>query len=170
MYSLLSIGAEVDISYTVGYRTTYEPHSIQMAIREHPALGTVVMCDFGAGFTEPEMVKRRPVVVLSLKIAARPFLCTVVALSTKRPEPVMPYHCQVDLRPRLPPPFISDGVWVKGDMINTVGFHRLDLIRLGKDRRGKRMYLYQPLTADTVKKIRACVLRAMGLPTLTKHL
>ena len=141
-----------------------------MAIRQHPALGTVVMCDFGTGFVEPEMVKRRPVVVISPKIAARPYLCTVVALSTKRPNPVMPYHCQIDLRPRLPPPFQSDGVWVKGDMVNAVGFHRLDLVRLGKERSGKRVYLYEPLSDDALRKIRACVLRAIGLPALTKRL
>jgi mRNA interferase MazF len=141
-----------------------------MAIREHPALGTILMCDFGAGFAEPEMVKRRPVVVLSPKIGARPYLYTVVALSTKTPDPVMPYHCQIDLRPRLPPPLQSDGVWVKGDMVNTVGFHRLDLIRLGKERDGKRIYLYQPLSSDTLRRVRVCVLHAMGLSTLTKHL
>jgi mRNA interferase MazF len=141
-----------------------------MAIREHPRLGTVVVCDFGAGFREPEMAKRRPVVVISPKIARRPHLCTVVALSTTAPYPVMPYHCQIDLRPRLPPQFQSDGVWVKGDMVNAVGFHRLDLIRLGKKRSGKRSYLYEPLSPETIKEIRACVLRALGLAALTRDL
>jgi mRNA interferase MazF len=61
-------------------------------------------------------------------------------------------------------------VWVKGDMVNTVGFRRLDLIRLGKGRDGKRIYLYEPLSTDTIKQIRACVLRAMGLAVLTKGL
>lgn len=141
-----------------------------MPIQEHPRLGTVVMCDFGAGFKEPEMVKRRPVVVISPKIAGRPYLCTVVALSTTAPSPALPYHCQIALRPRLPPPLQSDGVWVKGDMVNAVGFHRLDLIRLGKDRNGKRVYLYDPLSADIIKEIRACMLRAMGLWALTNSL
>jgi uncharacterized protein YifN (PemK superfamily) len=128
------------------------------------------MCDFGAGFKEPEMTKRRPVVIISPKVAGRPYLCTVVALSTKAPHPVMPYHCQIDLRPRLPEPWQSDGVWVKGDMVNAVGFHRLDLIRLGKDRNGKRVYLYDPLSAETIREIRACMLRAIGLWALTKGL
>ncbi|MEQ9178418.1 MAG: type II toxin-antitoxin system PemK/MazF family toxin, partial [Nitratireductor sp.] len=34
------------------------------------------MCDFNTGFRVPEMVKRRPVVVISPKIKARPRLCT----------------------------------------------------------------------------------------------
>ena len=141
-----------------------------MPIREHPTLGAVLLCNFDAGFKEPEMVKRRPVVIISPKIQARPFLCTIVALSTEAPDPVMQYHCQIDLRPRLPRPWQSDGVWVKGDMVNAVGFHRLDFLRLGKDGQGKRIYLYDPLSAENIKKIRACVLRGMGLAALTKNL
>jgi uncharacterized protein YifN (PemK superfamily) len=141
-----------------------------MPIREHPALGTILTCDFNAGFKEPEMVKRRPVVVISPKIVGRQGLCTVVALSTTAPDPIMQYHCQIDIRPRLPHPFGSDGIWVKGDMVVAVAFHRLDLIRLGKSQMGSREYLYKPLSADNIKLIRACVLRAMGLSSLTKHL
>ena len=141
-----------------------------MAIREHPELGAVLMCDFNAGFRVPEMDKRRPVVILSPKIKSRHHLCTVVSLSTDPPDPVMPYHRQIDIRPRLPRPWQSDGVWIKGDMVNAVGFHRLDFIRLGKDRDGKRIYLYEPLSEENLKIIRECVLRAMGMSVLTKHL
>ena len=141
-----------------------------MAIREHPHTGAVMICDFNAGFREPEMVKRRPVVVISPKIAARPGLCTVVALSTTAPNPKLPFHAQIDLRPELPAPWQSDGVWVKGDMVYAVGFHRLDFIRLGKDLNGKRRYLYQPLSVENLKEIRACVLKGIGLTILTKHL
>jgi mRNA interferase MazF len=141
-----------------------------MPIIEHPAIGTVVLCDFNSGFKIPEMVKRRPCVVISPKIRLRPGLCTVVALSTEAPDPVMPYHCRIDIRPELPKPWESDGVWVKGDMVNTVGFHRLDFFRLGKDFDGKRQYLMTPLGSETLKQIRLCVLRAIGLGTLTKYL
>ncbi len=82
----------------------------------------------------------------------------------------MPYHCRINIRPQLPKPFQSDGVWVKGDMVNAVGFHRLDLIRLGKDEGGKRIYRYDVLDEEALKRIRACVLRALGLSTLTKGL
>jgi uncharacterized protein YifN (PemK superfamily) len=141
-----------------------------MAITEHPRTGVVVLCDYNFGFRVPEMVKRRPVVVVSPRIRARPGLCTVVALSTEPPDPIMPYHCRIDLRPRLPHPWSSDGVWVKGDMINVVGFHRLDLVRLGKDEFGKRSYLLEPLDEATIRAIRACLLRALGLSTLTNSL
>lgn len=141
-----------------------------MAIREHPELGAILRCDFSAGFKEPEMVSFRPVVVISPKIQARPQLCTIVALSTTPPLKEMPYHCQINIHPPLPRPFESDGVWVKGDMVYSVGFHRLDLFRMGKDRSGKRIYRYKPLSDDIIKKIQTCVLHGIGLSTLTKHL
>jgi mRNA interferase MazF len=141
-----------------------------MAINEHPLVGAVVLCDFNSGFRVPEMVKRRPAIVLSPKIFGRPGLCTVVALSTDPPDPVMPYHKQINLDPLLPAPWDSEGVWVKGDMINAVGFHRLDLVRLGKDRSGKRKYLLTPQCSENIKIVRKCVLTAIGLSVLTKHL
>jgi len=141
-----------------------------MAISEHPVLGTLLLCDFDSGFKIPEMQKRRMVVVISPKIAARPGLCTVVALSTSAPNPPMPYHCQIDIAHQLPAPWQSKGVWVKGDMVNTVGFHRLDFIRLGKTPQGKRKYLYEPLDKQQIKQVRACVLKGLGLSQLTIHL
>lgn len=141
-----------------------------MSIREHPPPGSILLCDFNSGFKTPEMVKRRCVVVLSPKIAARPGLCTVVALSSTEPDPVLSYHCQIDIRPKLPPRWSSDGVWVKGDMIYSVGFHRLDLIQLGKSASGKRLYYYDVLSSEQIKEIRCCVLRGMGMSALTKHL
>jgi mRNA interferase MazF len=142
-----------------------------MPIREHPELGTVLMCDFNQGFCAPEMVKRRPVVVISPKISNRYGLCTIVCLSNTAPDPVMPYHCQIDIRPMLPAPrWQSDGVWVKGDMIYAVALHRLDFFRMNKDANGTRKYIFEPLSDYNIKKIRNCVLRSMGLSSLTKHL
>lgn len=141
-----------------------------MAIREHPPIGTLLMCDFDQGFREPEMIKRRLVAVISPKIADRFGLCTVVSLSTSVPDPVMAYHCQIDVRPRLPDHYISDGVWVKGDMIYSVGFHRLDFVRLPKGPGGQRNYYTLPLSGENVNKIRKCVLSSIGLLNLTKHL
>ncbi len=141
-----------------------------MAIKEHPVPGTILICDFNQGFREPEMVKRRPVVVLSPKIGARPKLCTVVALSTTPPAPKLPYHCELEIDPPLPKPWSANPVWVKGDMINAVGFHRLDLVSMGKDVSGKRIYRYDIVTPAQMKLIRVCILRALNLNPLTKHL
>ena len=141
-----------------------------MAIREHPAPGTILVCDFNQGFREPEMVKRRPVVVISPKIGLRPRLCTVVSLSTKAPLHRMPYNCEIIVEPKLPPPWDADAMWVKGDMIYAVGFHRLDLIRINKDETGKRIYLFDTITTEQMKAIRKCVLCSLGMTSLTRHL
>jgi uncharacterized protein YifN (PemK superfamily) len=141
-----------------------------MTISDHPAPGTIVVCNFNGTFKEPEMVKPRCVIVLSPRIRARAKLCTVVCLSTTAPNHKMPYHCQLDIRPKLPAPWGSDGIWLKGDMVYSVGFHRLDLIRLGKDRAGKRVYRTDPITPEQMKEVKCCVLRGLGMSALTKHL
>lgn len=141
-----------------------------MALAEHPPVGLILTCNFEPGFKEPEMVKRRPVVVISPKMRGRENVCTVVALSTTAPARAMPFHCQIDIRPRLPAHFDSDGVWVKGDMVYTVGLHRLDFIRLGKDANGKRRYYTHSTSHDNLTEIRRCVLNGMGLGALTNHL
>lgn len=141
-----------------------------MAINEHPAIGTVLMCDFESGFRPPEMVKKRQVVVISPKIAARAGLCTIVPLSTTAPDPVMQYHCQIDLPTQLPAWMEKKGVWVKADMMFAASFERLDLIRLGKNQSGKRTYCFTPITDENLRRIRRAVLAGIGLAQLTKAL
>jgi uncharacterized protein YifN (PemK superfamily) len=143
-----------------------------MPINDHPAPSTILVCDFNNTFKEPEMVKPRCVIVLSPKIERRAKLCTVVCLSMTAPSHVMPFHCQLDIRPTLPRPWESNGVWVKGDMIYSVGFHRLNLVRIGKekDRTGQRIYRMDTLSAEQMKAVRCCVLRGLGMSSLTKHL
>ena len=141
-----------------------------MPIKEHPDKGSVVMCDFTNGFQNPEMDKKRPVIILSPKIISRYHLCTIVPLSTTPPNPIMSYHAQIDLLPTLPSHFDSTNLWIKGDMVNAVGFHRLDLIRCGKKLNGDRKYYYNILSKQQLKLVQTCVLRGMGLSTLTKFL
>lgn len=141
-----------------------------MPIRYHPKKGSIIRCDYSTGFTEPEMVKRRPVLVLSPDIQKRPQLCTVVALSTTPPDHIMPYHMEITLPQYLPRPYHhTKTMWVKGDMINTVAFHRLELLRYEKNQ-GKRTYYLHALSAKELDDVYACVLRGLGLSCLTKHL
>ena len=115
----------------------------------------------------------RPVVVLSPAMKGRPNLVTVVALSTKQPNPVMPYHLEL---PRASLPqlgrFQEQSSWIKGDMIYTVGFHRLDLIQLGKrdPRTGKRFYFTQRLGREKMKQIYGCVMHGLNLGHLALHI
>ena len=142
-----------------------------MPINEHPPCGTILLADFTQGFVEPEMTKRRPVVVVSPKISLRGGLCTVVAISTKPPKFLLSHHYELKaLNPPLPPPFHEGPNWIKGDMIISVGFHRLDLIRLGKSQYGKRLYRFDLLPASEMREIRRCMLSSLGLSNLTKHL
>lgn len=142
-----------------------------MPIQQQPCLGTILLCNFDLGFKKPEMVKRRPVVVISPQVAWRPGLCTVVGLSTTAPEPKRPYHCKLVIDPTLPSPWDSGEVWVKGDMIAAVGFHRLDLIRIGRENdTQRRRYRMNTLSDDQLRAVRTCVLHGIGLFHLTKHL
>lgn len=120
------------------------------------------------------MVKNnRPVVVLTPPISGRAELVTVLALSTKMPKRIMPFHYKI---PRNSMPqvgrFQENDTWVKGDMIYTVGFHRLDLIRLGKrDRQtGRRLYFKQRLGREQMREIYSCTLHGLNLGQLSQHL
>jgi mRNA interferase MazF len=142
-----------------------------LPIKAHPSTGTILTCNFDEGFKQPEMVKRRPVVVISPQNTWRPGLCTVVALSTTPPNPKRPYHCVLKIEPLLPPPWDSHEVWVKGDMILAVAYHRLDFIRIGRDGSGgRRLYYQRTLTVEQINQARSCVLHSLGLFKLTKHL
>jgi mRNA interferase MazF len=140
-----------------------------MALKFHPEPGTILVCDF-TGMKAPEMVKTRPVVVVSPRLKHRDGLLTVVPLSTTPPPHICDYHCEITLAPPLPEPFDRATVWVKCDMIYNVAFWRLELIRTARDHTGKRKYLQRIVAAGDMAKIRACLLHGLGLGHLTKHL
>lgn len=140
-----------------------------MAIQFHPQMGTILICDFG-GFIEPEMVKRRTVVVISPRFRNRNDLCTIVPLSTTDPDPPMDYHYRLKMEVPLPPPYTSEYKWVKGDMLATVSFNRLSRPCIGKDSKGKRQYLDVVVKDEYLRCIRECVLHGLALSHLTKYL
>jgi uncharacterized protein YifN (PemK superfamily) len=145
-----------------------------MALQFHPRTGQVLFCDFSHGFKEPEMVKcKRPVVVLTGSIKGRDNLVTIVPFSTVPPNPPRDFNLLVDKK-RLPKTalFMNNDNWLKGDMIYTVGFHRLDPVLLpGKDpRTGARQYHNDRFSREFMKEIYACVLNGMGLHDLVKSL
>jgi len=134
-----------------------------MSIQVHPAPGQIVICDF-QGMKEPEMTKRRPVVVLSARIRDRQKLCTVVPLSSTPPRPVRDHHMRVELKPPLPEPYAEPVCWAKADMLYTVSFDRLQLPFSGKDEKGKRIYIIQSISDDELVALRQCVLAGLGFP------
>ena len=140
-----------------------------MPIQHHPEIGTIVICDFH-GYVQPEMVKRRPAVVVSPRFRNRGGLCTIVPLSTTPPLPIMPYHYKLHLEDPLPAPYNASYHWVKADMQATVSFERLYLPHSGKDKTGKRQYVIRVIDEIDLRNIRACMLHAVGLSHLTGHL
>ena len=138
----------------------------------HPRPGQILYCDFSAGFKQPELVKKRPVVTLTPALDGRKGLVTVIGLSTVRPSPVRDYHVEL---PKTSLPMLGDfqtrETWVKGDMIYAVGFHRLDLIKLGgRDTNGKRRYFTSRLSRERMRQIYACVLHGLNLGALVAHI
>lgn len=130
-------------------------------IRFHPRKGTLLCCDFSKGFTPPEMVKVRPVVVITPQLPGRAGLCTVIPLSTVEPDTLQPYHHKMDAN-SLTPKLQATECWAKCDMVYAVGLRRLDRIR-ERDAGGKRVYLTGKLTEPDMRAIEIAVLNGLGL-------
>lgn len=127
------------------------------------------MCDFSTGFKKPELVKKRPVIVIA-SVRQRSDLATVVGLSTTEPYPIEKYHCEIESK-RLPKNslFQNKRTWIKGDMIYRVGFHRLSLIGIGRVN-GRRNYYYNCFGKEYMAEVYKCVLHGLDLGDLTPHL
>lgn len=134
-----------------------------MAIQYDAPPRTVLLCDYSlGGFRAPEMVKRRPAVVISPRLRHRTGLMTVVPLSTSTPTAKTDHHCRIAL-PHALPGFPEVDCWVKADMIATVAFERLDLFRTARDQYGKRKYLQPKISEADFASIKACIIAALGL-------
>jgi uncharacterized protein YifN (PemK superfamily) len=128
----------------------------------------MLLCDYGkGGFREPEMLKRRPAIVVTSQLPHRSGLCTVVPMSGSEPQRALPYVVRLDLPEPLPEPFDFRVWWVKCDMIATVGFDSLDLFHTERGPDRKRKYL-DPKVPDT-DFVRVCqgVLNGLGFVNLT---
>lgn len=141
-----------------------------MPLTYHPKPGEIVLCDYSTGFAPPEMVKRRPVVIVSPRLRNRTSLVTVVPLSTTAPFPVESHHCSLVLAAPLPKPFDSPQMWAKCDMMATVSLARLDRFRAGRVTGGYgRNFVTGNVSAADLIEIRNGMLHALGLGSLTIH-
>ena len=134
-----------------------------MPIAFLPRPGTVLICDFRTGFVPPEMVKRRPVVVLSPHRSELSGPHIVVPLSTTKPWHIQPVHVPLPIRRynflRGP-----EEIWAKCDMLTAVASSRLE--RLYSN--GHRI---TPIVRDRdLTAIRRGVLHAIGLSRLTARI
>jgi mRNA interferase MazF len=97
-----------------------------------PAEATVLLCDFSTGFRPPEMIKMRPVVVLSPSTRNHQ-TCTVIPLSTVEPRRSTALIVQIDAEKY---PFLNGSTWAKCDMTTTISRTRLFLLRDPADGKG----------------------------------
>ena len=133
-----------------------------MSLMYYPKLGEILLCDF-SGFIVPEMVKRRPVVVIVPRLSGRGDLVTIVPLSTTAPNPQMAYHVKLTLSQALPSPFSAQQMWAKGDMAMPIARVRLDRFKDGRTSSGgKRKFVSGNVSAEQLADIRTAVLRGLG--------
>jgi len=140
-----------------------------MTLRYPVSPGTILLCDYSSGFRPPEMIKRRLAIVISPRLPHRNGLCTVVPLSLTPPDPVVSYQVEIEFEDELPTPWRGRTRWAKADMLATVSFERLDLLRTQRVQ-GRRSYLQIRINSDELAKVYRAVLCALGLQALTPHL
>ena len=126
-----------------------------MGIEYPVGAGTILLCDYSrGGFQPPEMVKRRPAIVISPRLPHRDGLCTVVPISGDAAANDLDYVVRLEFKPPLPDPFSYAVAWAKCDMLATVGFERLDLFHTKRDQYGRRKYLHPKLPEADLKRVR----------------
>ncbi len=95
-------------------------------INFQPKSGSVLWCDY-EGFIIPEMIKRRPVIIIS-KHKKNSSLVLVVPISTKMPK--KEHYTNIELPRVISKKYFKDKrMWLKSDMINVVSLNRLFLIK-----------------------------------------
>jgi mRNA interferase MazF len=138
-----------------------------MAIKYPVVPGTIILCDYSlGGFREPEMVKRRPAIVVSPRLPHRDRLCTVVPISSSPGARELDYVVRLELSPSLPKPFDYEVTWAKCDMLATVSFERLELFRTDRDHTGRRRYVQPKLSELDMLRVRKGILFALGIKGL----
>jgi mRNA interferase MazF len=95
------------------------------AITFSPVEGTVLVCDFSIGFRPPEVIEKRPCVVISKQRTNRR-LCVVVPISTT--ESTNRKAIAVPL-PSAKYPFLRRDSWAKCHAPSTVSITRLSMMR-----------------------------------------
>ena len=125
-----------------------------MTILFHPNPGTVLVCEI-SGLVEPEMVKTRPVIIVSPRNRLRSNLCTIVPLSTSKPETIMPWHVYLKLDVPLATNWPNTEVWAKCDMLYTFRLERLDRLytRIGNARK----YYDRKISDEQLSCVKHCI-------------
>lgn len=130
-----------------------------MPLKFYPRAGQVLMCDF-FGFKVPEMVKVRPVVVVSPRLPRRSEIVAIVPISLTEPTPLMPY--QFRLSKNYHPEEADDlPCWAICDLVMNIGLYRLDGFKIGR-----RKWANPQMTGDDLAGVREGVRAGLGLDRL----
>jgi mRNA interferase MazF len=127
-----------------------------MPLTFYPRAGQMFVCDF-TGFKVPEMVKPRPVIVVSPRLPYRSDIVAVVPTSTTAPMREYPfcYRLSKNYHPTEPDDI---PVWAKADMLMNLGLYRLSCFKLGR-----RKYFYPTLTNEDLQGVKRAVLWGLGV-------
>jgi mRNA interferase MazF len=122
----------------------------------YPRAGQVLMCDF-SGFKEPEMVKPRPVIVISPRLPHRSEIVAVVPISLTPPRHALPFCFR--LSKNYHPDELDDlPCWAKADMLLNLGLYRMSGFKVGR-----RKWEYPVLSASDLAGVRHAALCGLGL-------
>lgn len=127
-----------------------------MPINYHPRAGQILVCNLD-GFQEPEMVKTRPVIVISPKLPHRSGIATIVPISTTAPRHDLPFV--VRLSKNYHPQAQDDlPCWAKCDMVLNLGVYRLNGFKLGR-----RKWTSPQLTGQDLNAVKNGVIHSLGM-------
>ena len=126
-----------------------------MPLTFHPHPGHILVCDF-RGFIAPEIVKKRPIMVISSRLPYRAGLATVVPISLTPPKFDVEYV--VKLSKNYHPSEDDDlDCWAKCDLLANVTLERLDRFKTGR-----RQYLAPKASVEDLQSVRQGVRKALG--------
>lgn len=129
-----------------------------MPINFHPRAGQILTCDF-RGFKEPEMVKVRPVMVVSPRLPYRSGLAAVVPISLTAPTHNLPFVVRLSKNYH---PKEDDGLpcWAKCDLLLNIGLWRLEGFKIDR-----RKWATPKATPEDLAAVRAGVLAGLKFNT-----
>jgi uncharacterized protein YifN (PemK superfamily) len=130
-----------------------------LPIQFYPRAGQILVCDF-SGFKIPEMIKPRPVMVVSPRLPHRGEIVSIVPISTTAPLHDLPYA--VRLSKNYHPGEDDDlPCWAKCDMLLNLGRFRLNGFKVGR-----RKWDCPQATGDDLEAVRRGVLFGLGMGAL----
>ncbi|WP_052698031.1 type II toxin-antitoxin system PemK/MazF family toxin [Luteibacter yeojuensis] len=138
-----------------------------MAILGSPRNGAILMCEFDKHELElasdGNMVKTRPVIVLSPQRNRRGRLLHVVPISMTPPRIIEPWHVEIALACFPAPLQRAVGTrWAKCDMVVTVGWSRLSRYE-GPRRAGRASYHDTYVDQVTMLRLKRAVASVFGI-------